>query len=157
MTGEIPVILRPGLITKEMIASVVGACGEYTPDFSSGEQVKSPGVLYKHYSPRCKTQLFATEQTAEAIAYALAAMADGKRVAVLGETKVCRAFADRKVTTLDLGETETQMAARLYALLREAETLCEVLVVIEPTKKEGVMVGVLNRLKKACASQDIPH
>ena len=48
VTGEIPVILRPGLITREMIADVVGACEEYTPNLERGEKVKSPGVLYKH-------------------------------------------------------------------------------------------------------------
>ena len=61
------------------------------------------------------------------------------------------------VTVLDLGETETQMANRLYNLLREAEKLCDLLIAIEPTKQDGVMVGVLNRLRKACTSVDISH
>lgn len=157
VTGDIPVILRPGLITQEMIAEVVGACGEYKPDLSSGEKVKSPGILYKHYSPRCQTQLFAAEAVADAVAAVAAAQGEGKRVAVLAETKALAAFVGMGASMLDLGKTETDMAARLYALLREAETLCEVLVALEPTKKSGIMVGVLNRLKKACASQDIPH
>ena len=157
VTGDIPVILRPGLITKEMIARVVGACDEYTPDLSRAEKVKSPGILYKHYSPRCQTQLFGTLSVAEAVAFAAQGKAEGKRVAVLAETSALSAFGGMDVALLDLGATEAEMAARLYALLRDAETLCDVLVAIEPKKKDGVMVGVLNRLKKACASQDIPH
>ena len=59
--GEVPVILRPGLITKEMIESVVGACEEVSAEVKVGEQVKSPGMLYKHYAPRCKTMLFSAK------------------------------------------------------------------------------------------------
>ena len=58
---------------------------------------------------------------------------------------------------LNLGETETQMANRLYNLLREAEKVCDLLIAVEPTKQDGVMVGVLNRLRKACVSVDIQH
>ena len=155
VTGEIPVILRPGLITREQIAAVVGACGEYKPDLSKEKKVKSPGLLYKHYSPRCETVLYAPERIGEAIARCQTAVAQGKRVAVLCESGQTARFDG--VTVLDLGETETQMANRLYNLLREAEKLCDLLITIEPTKQDGVMVGVLNRLRKACTSVDISH
>ena len=46
VTGEIPVILRPGLITREQIAAVVGACGEYTPDFTKEKKVKPEDSNY---------------------------------------------------------------------------------------------------------------
>ncbi|MBQ4052823.1 MAG: threonylcarbamoyl-AMP synthase [Clostridia bacterium] len=153
VTGEIPVILRPGLITAEMIAAVVGDCGEYTPKLVAGEKVKSPGVLYKHYSPRCQTMLFDNAKDALAACNAV----NATRVAVLCENEVANAFIDKGVTVLNLGETEREMAARLYELLREAEKICDVLIAVEPKKKDGVMVGVLNRLRKACTSKDIQH
>lgn len=155
VTGDIPVVLRPGLITREMIAEVVGDCGQYVPDFQSGEKVKSPGLLYKHYSPRCQTALFIATETDEAAAYCQAQRTQGKQVAILCEDGVKSAFAG--YTVLNLGSTENEMAARLYALLREAEKRCDVLVAIEPKKTDGVMLGVLNRLRKACVSVDIPH
>ena len=157
VTGEIPVILRPGLITREMIAKVVGSCEEYTPDFSSGERVKSPGVLYKHYSPRCQTQLYSADRVEDAlVAYTREKIA-GRRVAVLCEEKRLSDFEKIGAKCLNLGKNDAEMAARLYALLREAESCCEVLIALEPTATDGVMAGVLNRLKKACASVDIPH
>lgn len=155
VTGEVPVILRPGLITKEMIAAVVGACEEYTPNLAKGEKVKSPGVLYKHYAPKCKTVLYTNAQKATAMEAYLQKTDAGKQVAVLCEHAVAAEFANAKV--LDLGKTEQEMASRLYGLLREAEKCCEELLVIEPIKQDGVMVGVLNRLRKACVSVDIPH
>ncbi len=156
VTGDVPVVLRPGLITREMIAKVVGECEQYAPDFTSGEKVKSPGLLYKHYSPRCQTALFAATEIARAVSYCQTAAAQGKRIAVLCEDRAKAPFA-AAYEILNLGETETQMAARLYALLREAEKRCDVLVAIEPKKTDGVMLGVLNRLRKACVSVDIPH
>ena len=153
VTGEIPVILRPGLITREQIAAVIGACGEYIPDFTKTEKVKSPGLLYKHYSPRCETALYTAEQAGEARLRCEKEM--GKRVAVLCEDSIASRFEG--FTVLNLGETDVQMANRLYNLLREAEKICDVLIAIEPQRKEGVMVGVLNRLRKACTSADIRH
>jgi len=76
-------------------------------------------------------------------------------VAILCEDGVKAAFAGYEI--FNLGSTENEMAARLYSLLREAEKRCDVLVAIEPNKTDGVMLGVLNRLRKACVSVDIPH
>ena len=156
VTGEIPVILRPGLVTREMIATVVGECGEYTPNFKAGEKVKSPGLLYKHYSPRCQTLLFPATDVEKAVAICLREC-ENKRVAVLCEENVLSAFESFGITALNLGKTPTEMANRLYELLREAEMVCELLIAVEPTQKDGVMTGVLNRLRKACVSVDIQH
>ncbi|MBQ4268324.1 MAG: hypothetical protein IJB97_01590, partial [Clostridia bacterium] len=141
----------------EMIAAVVGECGEYVPDFKNGEKVKSPGVLYKHYSPRCQTALFATENVGAAVAFAKSALTAGKRVAALCEEGVLKNFDGLPVQALNLGNSEAEMANRLYGLLRTAETVCDVLVAVEPQKKDGIMTGVLNRLRKACVSTDVPH
>ncbi len=152
VTGEVPVILRPGLVTKEQIASVAGACKEYIPSF--GEQVKSPGLLYKHYSPRCETRLFPQGEIEGALC---ACMQDGRRVAALCEECFLPLFARSGITTLNLGNTEEQMASRLYDLLRTAEKICDLLVVVEPLDRGGITTGVLNRLRKACHSKDIAH
>lgn len=157
VTGDIPVVLRPGLITREMIAAVVGDCGEYVPDLTKAEKVKSPGLLYKHYSPRCKTLLFQPEELDGAKTACLREQAENRRVAVLCENSAVAYFQDLGAIVFDLGRTETEMAARLYGLLREAETLCDTLIAVEPIKKDGVMTGVLNRLRKACVSVDVPH
>ncbi len=157
ITGEIPVILRPGLITKEMIAKVVGDCGEYIPDFTKKERVKSPGVLYKHYSPRCKTYLFVQENLEKAVQACVSEKNGGKKVAVLAEKRLLSLFDAVGAIPLDLGSTDSEMACRLYEQLRVAEKICDVLITIEPKDSGGVMTGVLNRLRKACTSTDILH
>ena len=156
VTGEVPMILRPGLVTREMIADVVGACDVYKPRLRSGEKVKSPGVLYKHYAPRCKTQLFLPYCMDEANEYAEENMRRGVRVAFLCDSEMIKQILCPAIV-LDLGKTPEEMAANLYARLREAEKLCDLLIIIEPEIRSDKMVGVLNRLWKACASKDVQH
>lgn len=156
-TGDVPTILRSGLVTKEMIIRAVGACNEYAPSFAAGEKVKSPGLLYKHYAPRCKTLLFSSENRDNAISAYISEALENKGVAVLCEESAIVEFEKVGAKCFNLGENHAEMANRLYDLLRQAESVCQVLIVLEPREKGGIMTGVLNRLRKACASEDIPH
>lgn len=149
ITGPYPVVLRAGLVTREMIAGVVGRCDEYIP--REGEKVRSPGMKYKHYAPSCDTKLFAPADAAAALAEYRRAVQGGRRVRVLCEDAVAGMFPAEAV--LDLGADGAAMAENLYRLLREAETCADLLIAIEPAERGGVMTGVLNRLRKACAGE----
>ena len=52
---------------------------------------------------------------------------------------------------INLGKTETEIAENLYSALREGEEKAELIIAIAPEKQDGVMVGVMNRLSKACS------
>ena len=149
VTGEYPVVLRTGLVSAEMIAEITGKCDVYIP--KSGERVRSPGMKYKHYAPKCRTRLFSSEQLNEAHEEFLSLQKKGLRVFVLCEESESGAFPEEYV--LNLGNTEKEMAANLYELLHKGEKIADVIVAIEPKKKDGVMAGVLNRLTKACAEE----
>ncbi len=143
-TGDIPQILREGLVTREMIASVAGECGVYRP--KTGERPKSPGMAYKHYAPRCKTAYFGREELEKAIECYEKEAKTGVPC-FLCESEVCALLKDRR--TLDLGGTPEEMARRLYALLRKGEEQATLLIGVEPREKGGVMAGVMNRMKRA--------
>ena len=51
---------------------------------------------------------------------------------------------------LSLGADENAVASNLYDRLREGERVADVLIAVAPLKQDGVMVGVMNRLTKAC-------
>ncbi len=155
LTGDVPTILRPGLITREMIEKVTGICHEASAEVKKGERAKSPGMLYKHYAPRCESFLFSGVEEAKVCAEKY--LAQGKKVAILCESEKKTSFLGDNVAVLDLGKSPREMANRLYASLREAEKIADVLVAVEPSKKGEGMVGVMNRLKKACESKDIAH
>lgn len=145
VTGPYPTVLRQGLVSREMIEKVAGRCDAYVP--KAGEQVRSPGMKYKHYAPKCRTCLF---DSAEEAAVRFAAFEkEGQRAYALCESKYAGMFPKGRV--LDLGDKPEEMAARLYALLREGEQVADVIVAIRPAEHDGIMAGVLNRLNKACA------
>lgn len=144
-TGEIPVILRAGLVTREMIASVAGDCGIYAK--KAGEKPKSPGMAYKHYAPACKTAYYQiTELDGAKALYHIEETAGGTPY-FLADSAVCALLSDCR--TFDLGATGEQMAQKLYALLRKAEREATLLIAIEPTALGGVMEGFLNRFMRA--------
>ena len=145
VTGPYPVVLRQGLVSREMIEAVAGRCEVYVP--KTGEQVRSPGMKYKHYAPRCKTCLYDSPKEAAEVFQKYSGQ--GLRAYALCESKYANLFPEGHV--LDLGESAEDMAARLYALLRQGEQVADVIVAIRPARTDGVMAGVLNRLNKACA------
>lgn len=150
VTGEYPVVLRQGLVSREMIESVVGRCGLYVP--KAGEQVRSPGMKYKHYAPACRTCLFEAAETEQVFACFQKHRTAGERTYILCENDVAENFPQEFV--FRLGKTAEEMASNLYALLREAETKADFLIAIKPKERGGVMDGVLNRLSKACAGEE---
>lgn len=149
VTGPYPVILREGLVTREQIERVAGRCDVYHS--REGEQVRSPGMKYKHYAPHCRTVLFAPDELEHAVSYFSDREKNGERVLALCEHAVLQNFPKGKA--LDLGKNGEEFAANLYVLLHEAEERCDELIAVEPAERGGVMAGVLNRLRKACGAK----
>lgn len=148
-TGEVPMILRAGLVTREMIASVAGDCGIY--EKKAGEKPKSPGMAYKHYAPKCATAYFTADEIGNAIAlYRKEEEKGGTPCFLCGEGAV----KNSELRVLDLGETPCDMARRLYGLLRKGEREATLLIAIEPKARGGVMDGVMNRLTRAFGRND---
>lgn len=145
-TGEIPVILRSGLITKEMIAQVAGECGEYV--YKDGMRAISPGMKYKHYSPNCKTMLFSYGELEKAVKIYLEEEENGVRAYLLCDDKAANKVKVKNI--LNLGKSEEEIASNLYSKLREGEKIAELIIAVAPEKQDGVMAGVMNRLTKAC-------
>ncbi len=146
-TGEVPQILREGLVTREMIAAVAGDCKLYHA--AAGERPKSPGMAYKHYSPRCRTAYF-TETEAAKAAYHEEKEAGGTPC-ILCDSGAAAQLGGYEV--LELGGTGEVMAQRLYALLRRGEKIATLLIGIEPQEREGCMAGVLNRMRRAFGAE----
>lgn len=146
VTGEVPLILREGLITREMIASVAGKCEKYF--LKDGEQAKSPGMMYKHYAPRCETLLF--DSLPEALAAYHAKEEAGKRVWLLTGGKWLEQLPP--IRLLSLGACPKDMAANLYKQLRAGEIMADCIVALVPAERGGIMAGVLDRLTRACRS-----
>lgn len=145
-TGEVPCILRSGLITRDMIAAVAGGCDEYV--LKNGEKVRSPGMKYRHYSPKCQTVLYDYCDRQAAFTLYNNSLSDGVKVWLMCDSSVADEADCENI--LNLGATEDEIAANLYDKLREGERVAELIIAVAPEKQDGIMVGVMNRLKKAC-------
>lgn len=148
-TGEIPTILRSGLVTKEQIENAVGRCGVY--QMKEGEAARSPGMKYKHYSPDCRTQLYDFNEIALAVEEYKKQTVNGVKTYIMCDNKTANIVGVKNI--LNLGNDENEIASNLYLKLREGEKIAQLIIAIAPEKQDGVMVGVMNRLTKACKSQ----
>ncbi len=146
-TGAVPQILREGLVTCEMIASVVGSCEVYKS--KPNERPKSPGMAYKHYAPSCKTAYFTIDELESALKIYSEEAERGGVPYLIAERKIADEFSQKGLNVFDFGLTGEEMAQNLYALLRQAETVSTLLICVEPTLRGGVMAGVMNRLTRA--------
>ena len=67
LTEKVPMILRPGYITKEMLEEVLGEEVRIDPGIiasDSTKKPKAPGMKYKHYAPKADLVLVEGEQEA---------------------------------------------------------------------------------------------
>jgi L-threonylcarbamoyladenylate synthase len=111
LAGEKPVILRPGVITQDQIAEVLGCAVEI-----GSQQHASPGTRYRHYSPKAKIQLFSSFE------------------------EVAASSAKRFLMSTEKHPSFHHMtSATLYALLRQADDEgCEEIIAVYSDLDEGL-------------------
>ena len=152
-TGEVPVILRPGGVTPEMVSMVLGnvAVDEHVMrPLESGEAARSPGMKYRHYAPQAKTVVYRGEAARVAAAICAsydAAIAAGERCVVLGFDRP--AYEDRGRISLGRVDRPEDAAAHLFAALREADARGATLALCEAVDERGIGLAVMNRMGRA--------
>lgn len=146
VTESVPRILRAGLITKEMIEKITGKC--LIAEHKEGDKVKSPGVKYRHYRPRCETAMYGKDEIDEVISRYDRELAEGKKPYIMCSDEYKEIFAGRNL--LLLGNTGEEIASNLYDKLLEGERLADIIIAVSPDRYDGVYLGIMNRLKKAC-------
>ncbi len=153
LVGE-PTILRPGAITREMLAAVIGevsvsAC--ILNPMKDGEVAASPGMKYQHYSPNAEVIVVqgSPEQAAKRInAIYRAAEADGKTAEIAATEQTKSYYKGKRHLVLgDRNEPET-LCANLFSALREMDTRSE-LILAEAIPAEDEGLAYMNRLLRA--------
>ena len=152
-TGEVPVILRPGGITPEMVERVLGdvRVDEHVMSpLAEGDVVRSPGMKYKHYAPKAKIVIF--DGAAERVIAAICtrydeAEAAGERPAILGFDE--HDFGGRTRISLGSVKRPQDAAARLFGALRELDERGETVALCEAVEATGIGLAVMNRMGRA--------
>ncbi len=149
VTKEIPVILRRGLITANMIKKVVGCCQDAN-DYVDGK-VRSPGMKYTHYVPKCQTALFSRNNLKKAQELYDEYLKNGKIPCFLCDNALENSLIGKKLL---LGNNAKEVASNLYYMLHLAESVCDILIAIEVNTGDDIDLSVMNRLSKACKKID---
>lgn len=153
VSGEIPVLLRPGAVTKEMLTAVVGRI-EIDPTIlqkPTGDfQPKAPGMKYTHYSPKAEVILVKGAAFTEKInALAAAGRAAGKRVGVMATEETKAGYRADVVLSLGSRANPAEIGANLFQTLRQFDFLGAEVVYAEVFPEEGEGMAIMNRLNKA--------
>lgn len=151
-TEGIPVILRPGGVTKEQLESVVGEVHEDAALKDQAARPKSPGMKYTHYAPNAPLYMVAGPK--EFLQKLVSEkQADGLRVGVL-TTEENQSFykADQVQACGRRAELDT-VAANLYDTLRSFNQGNVDLIFSEIFPNEGVGHAIMNRLHKAAGNK----
>ncbi len=161
VSGDVPVILRPGAITKEMMEEVVGAV-EIDPAIlakpTKDLRPKAPGMKYTHYSPKAEVTMVAGEakQVVETINNLVAKHhADGKTVGVLATEETKKDYTADDVLSLGRKDDLEEIGANLYKHLRKFDFHKMDFVYAEVFSEEGEGLAIMNRLQKAAGYRRI--
>lgn len=148
-TGDIPVILRPGGVTKEQIRALIGDVIDHAEKETESDRPQAPGMKYTHYAPAVPLVLVKGDARALEAAVHTYKKA-GKRVGVLARTSLeAQIEADRFVP---LGEAFGEMATRLYSSLRSFKKEEVDVIVCESFHRKELGAAIMNRLEKAATT-----
>lgn len=166
VTGDVPIILRPGFITKEMLEDVLEHV-EVDPAITEEHMhenlvAKAPGMKYRHYAP--KGQLYLVEGAQECGVInkikELVAMqsAAGKKVAVIATDESIAKYQAAKVdqvVSIGSRKDEGSVAHTLFSILREMDTEQIDVIYCESFTRANLGQAIMNRLLKAAGYQII--
>lgn len=146
LSGDAPVILRPGAITAEDLAPVLEM--EIASDFGvrdDGHKPKSPGQTLRHYAPTIPIRLRAVD------------VADGEALLSFGATRFMGlksgGSADSLPETMHKSLSKTgdlnEAAANLFAMLRALDRPEHVGIAVMDVPETGLGVAINERLRRA--------
>lgn len=159
-TEEIPMVLRPGYITPDMIRRVIGEV-RIDPGLDAENartRPKAPGMKYRHYAPDAELILIDGEQekVQEKINYlSKEAIESGKSVGIIGTEETCGSYSCGIVKSIGTRADEDTIARHLYGVLREFDAQKVDVIFSESFATPGIGQAVMNRMLKAAGHRVI--
>jgi len=148
MVGDHPILLRPGIISIEDIREILPDA-EVSPavleELKEGDEVLSPGMKYKHYSPKAEVYMVEGELSkfadyvAEHAGYGVFAMCfDGEEEII-------------PIPSISYGAegNGAAQARKLFSVLRAVDDIGAATVYVRAPEEKGVSMAVFNRLIRA--------
>jgi L-threonylcarbamoyladenylate synthase len=157
-----PVILRPGGVSSEALAAVLGEVRLRSdqPVKDETEAMPSPGMLSRHYAPHATLILFEAGDAADILqqmaAKASSLLSDGKRVGVLAADEDLEAFNNMPVEIARLGSATdlSQIAHSLYSAIRALDEADVDFILARSYGSQGLGLAILDRLRRAATRSE---
>lgn len=158
LSGSAPVLLRPGAITPEEIAAVIGILPKTRSQAEqAGSVTRASGDLASHYAPRTPTRLV---QPAQLKLEVDALLESGKRAAVLALATQADANVSppgvgvrsaRRLVWITAPSAAEDYARDLYANLRTLDAAGAAMIFVESPPANRAWEAVRDRLTRAAA------
>lgn len=162
MTQDVPVILRPGYITKEMIEQLIGEV-EIDPALLAEKPVenlvaRAPGMKYRHYAPKGKLTIVEGEQqrVCDRINEQVRVKElQGQKAAVIATEETKNNYRCENVFSIGSRQSEGSIAAGLYDILREMDHIHAQYIYAESFQDDRLGQAIMNRMLKAAGYDKI--
>ena len=160
LTSEVPMILRPGYITREMLEKVLGevAVDQTILDINCKEPPKAPGMRYRHYAPKGALTIVEgdSEKTIATInELTRKAHEKGEKVGIIGTEETKDLFRGDSIKSVGSRSDEEAIARTLYTILREFDDEDVSVIYSESFAECSMGQAIMNRLLKAAGHQII--
>ncbi len=132
LTGDAPLLLRPGGVTAEKVEAVTGPLDH--PETGSDAAPSSPGRLLQHYAPARPLRLNAED------------IIPGEALLSFGPHAITGAAAE---CNLSPGGDLTEAAANLFAMLRELDRPVHKAIAVMAVPETGLGLAINDRLRRA--------
>ncbi len=148
--GEVPVILRPGGITPEMVESICGRVA-FAGGAGEGKTPQSPGMKYRHYAPAARVCLLCGNK--KEVAKNINTMyynysESGQKPVVFCADDCAELYYE--LHTVSMGTGAAQAQARLFAAMRGADAKGYSHILFHYADEMGL--AVKNRVEKAAGA-----
>lgn len=155
VSGEVPILLRPGAITLEMLKGTIGGV-EIDPailgPLSEDIKPKAPGMKYRHYAPKAELVLVEGRESniiAEINRLAAERLQQGYQVGILCTDETRDRYPHGTIRSVGRRDSEQDVAYNLFAVLREFDDLAVDYIFSESFSQDHLGQAIMNRLMKA--------
>lgn len=152
VTGPVPRILRPGMISLEEIADASGCGAASNVGVNVAGALRSPGMLEKHYSPRARLVVWRWSDDLDLARQLRGAGVDPSDAWILTHTRL-PTFGRYPHAMMIPAEPEA-FARALYAELHRCDEGGARMIVVEAVPEGSAWDGISDRLRRAGAD---PH
>jgi len=150
ITQPIPVLLRPGAVTKEMIEKVLDMVIIDGSEIEITDTPKSPGMKYKHYAP--KGEVILVDGKTEALKNYFKHINENEqssRIGYIGVYEVIEQLNSPYKAYLGHLSDLNEIASNVFVALRQMDALNVDKIYIHAIPKLALGKAIMNRLSKA--------